>query len=718
MARPRPLGNISLATRLSLVALVVTLVSLTVTATVGLMRGSDLAGEVADDQLVSVSASRATAVEVALTAIRREVEALATSPATGESISALGDAVEELRAEPTDRARVDALTEFYLAEVIPDLELVRNTRIGPSFLVPTAPQAIYLQGAYTVPGDDAGDAEDAEGGTGTTIDPELVLDPGDGSTYSSLHPAVHQTYGRIGTISGFDDLFLVDARDNTIVYSFRKRIDFATSLDVGPHSGSALARLLGTIADDPTGGARLSDFAPYVPAGEAPTTFVASAVLDDGRLIGYIAGALSVEQFDAVLSGNDDWDGAGETGDVFLAGPDGIMRTTSRRYATEPAEFLAVATEPGPGELSDDQRRRISRTGTTALVQPIDRRIVDAAADGPGLVDSVDYQGVEVRTAYRPLAIDDVDWTIVSEIARDELDDPIERYARDMLLAMALFVVGVTFVAVRWSDRIVAPLRAIARRLRSVRTSGGPTPAGTVDVPEDGPREYRELADNVDDMLRRLADRQAAVDARNAERVGLLRQFLPANVARRSEESDGEVLDHVGNASVVVLTLDGVADLVGGEPDQQVRDLLAEIVDEVDALATDFGLERIKLTGATYYAVCGATRPLLDHAPRAVGFGLAARDIVDELGDGRLAVRGGVASGPVSVGLAARAALLYDVWGDTVARAEQLAASAPDGTILVSDTVRAQLPDEFVTAGEPTEGSAAVTARLTDEAAR
>ena len=42
--------------------------------------------------------------------------------------------------------------------------------------------------------------------------------------------------------------------------------------------------------------------------------------------------------------------------------------------------------------------------------------IVDAAADGPGLVDTVDYWGVEVRTAYRKLAIDDVDYSAAAKL--------------------------------------------------------------------------------------------------------------------------------------------------------------------------------------------------------------------------------------------------------------------------------------------------------------
>lgn len=711
MARPRPLTNMSLATRLSLVALVVTLVSLAITATVGLARGSSLADGVADDRLVTVADSRATALEANTRAIQFEIAALATSPATRDAITELTSAVRELSPGPVPSSMVDDLTEFYLSDVLPELEQVRDSRVGASYLVPDGNSAIYLQNLYTIPSDD---------GDGARIDPELVLDPGDGSAYSSVHPSVHQTFGQIGATSGFDDLYLIDAETRVVVYSMRKRIEFATSLDVGPHSGSALARLIDAVDADPGGAARLSDFASYVPAVERPTVFLASAVPDDdGTTVGFLAAALSVESFDRIMSGDGSWSGFGDTGEAFLVGADGIMRTTARSFSEGAAEFLAAVSEPGPAELSASDRRRIAETGTTALVVPVDRRLPELAADGPGLVDAVSHLGEDVRTAYRPVGLEGVEWTMVSEVTKRELNAPIEDYARDMLLAVALFVVAVTFVAVRWSDRVVAPIRAIAQRLRNVRLDLGTAPAADAGpaearVPSRGPLEYEELSQNVDQMLTRLAERQAAIEERQAERISLLRQFLPAAIARRSEESNGEVLDFVRNASVIVLTLDGVGDLVGTRPDQEVRDLLAEIVDEVDAVAADFGLERVKVTGASYYAVCGVSRPVLDHASRTVSFGLAARDAVAELTGSGLTIRGGVATGAVSVGLAARGALVYDVWGETVTRAEGMAAAAPAASILVTDEVRNQLPSSFVMTGEPADGAVVISSRLPD----
>ena len=345
MRRRRLFGNTSLATKLALVALLVTLVSLAVTATVGLVRGSELADEIADDRFVSVAASRADAVEAEARAYERAIMALAASPATAAAITDLGDAYVELNEEPGGTEALNDLTEFYLGDVVPELEAVNGSRVAAAFLVPDGNAAVHLQDAYSIPRAPSTSPTDDDDASEVTIDPDLVTDPGDGSRYSGLHPSIHQVFGQISIQSGFDDLFLIDARSDVIVYSVRKRIDFATSLDLGPHSGSTLARLLDTFDDDDRPVGRFSDLSAYVPAFERPVAFVASPVFDGDTLVGYIAAALSVEAFDAIMSGRGDWDGFGDSGEAYLVGLWCVLEEVTGELADgleEPVARLAV----------------------------------------------------------------------------------------------------------------------------------------------------------------------------------------------------------------------------------------------------------------------------------------------------------------------------------------------------------------------------------------
>jgi class 3 adenylate cyclase len=704
-------ASVSLATRLALVALLVTLISLVVTATVGLVRGNDLADELADDQVVTIAASKADSVELYFRGIGREISSLAASPGTRDAIEQMTEAYRELSTEPVPRALEAELTQYYLSDIVPALESVRGRAVGTGFLQPIGSAAIHLQANYSIPQVD----ED-----GTVVDPVFVVDAGDGSAYSGVHSTIHETYGQIALRSGFDDLFLVTAEESTVVYSARKRIDFATSLALGPLSGTPVARLMDVAAADADGtGYAIADFSAYPPTIDQPRSFVASAVRGDDGLVGYVVAVLSVDPLDSVLSGDRSWPGLGEAGDVYLAGVDGTMRSTARSYQESPNAFLADSTEPGPGQLTDDQRRTIEATGTTALVQGVNRGVLTLAESGTGTVETLDFRGSDVLTGYRPVDVGGLGWVVLADVPTDEVDGPIERYARHMLFAVALFIVVVTFVAVRWSNRLMAPIRAIATRLRQARAA--PSDATPVDVgqpvPSNSPAEYDELARNIDEMLRRLRDHQQSVNARAEERAKLLRQFLPAAIARRSEQGDTDVVDQVGNASVVVIVFDGIGDLTERQDPHTVRRQLADIVDEADALATELGLERIKIAAGMYVAVCGASRPYLDHAPRSVAFALGVSDLAGELSGGRISARAGVDDGAIAVGLAGRSGLVYDAWGSAVAEAERLATGSPAGSVAVSAVVRRQLPDDFVIAGdEADDGQAAVvTGRVGEE---
>lgn len=702
--RRRLLSDVSVATRLSLVALAVTLVSLMASAAVGVWRGATLTEELLRDRLVSASDSRASAVELYLGSVQREVVAIAASPGTAAAIDRLARDVGELgRGSPTDE-QVSALGEYYLSVVTPRFDETRTTVVGASTLFPRSDAAIQLQSLYTVP------RPVSEGGP--TVAPELVFDPQDGSAYSAAHADIHRVYAEVTARSQFDDILLVDA-DGTIVYTTRKRLDFATNLDVGPWSGSVLAVLVDTIADSPDDGPRVTDLSAYGPVFDRPTAFVGAPVRDGRDVVGYVAVAISVNAFDQIMSGNGQWSGFGESGEAFLAGPDARMRSTTRGLAESPAEYLERAEEEAVPPLTEEQRRRMEGTGTTALVQQVGADLARPDGEDTDAVEATNHFGEQVVAASRSVDVGDLGWVVISQVAADEINEPITRYVRNVLFAMALFVVVVTFVVVRWSGRVTEPIRAIAARLRSVRLETGATAGHEATVGADDPDEYVALGESIDEMLDRLDDRRAAVAARSGERAEILRRFLPAAVAVRSEQTGGEVLDHVANASVVLLVVQGLGELVHRSGGDDARQLLDAAVDEIDALAVDLGLERVKVTGDRYYAVCGATRPYLDHAPRAVDFALAASELVldlaRELGHD-VVTRCGVDAGHVSVGLAERSGLVYDSWGPAVSGATRLAGTAPADRVAVSASVRRQLPDEFVVAGDET-GDAVVLER-------
>ena len=681
----RIVRNTSVATRLSLVVLLVALVSLVITSIVGLRRGGDLADDVLRDRVTSLGAARADEVERYVGSLELAVVAQAISPSTAQAISDFADAYRELQAETPSLVDGEAVDEYYVDTVAPALSAVRGRPISAASLVPRQSAAVHLQANYVVPLGDGGG---------------LLTDAGDGSRWSELHSSLHESFDEFAIQTGVDDFYLIEPDDNIIVYSTAKNIDFATSLLTGPQSGTALAVLVNSFGDQPEPGiAAIEDFTSYTPAGGEPSAFVASPVITDGTLAGFVALRVGPDRLNSITTNDGSWSEQGDTGETYVVARDDLMRSDARSFVEDQSSYLDDVS--AAGAATEDQIRSMQTFGTTVIFQPVDDKDVDAALDGePGLVETTNYLGSDVLQARRALGIDGLEWAMITEIELQEIEEPIVDFTRNLLIAIAVFLVAITFLAVRWSDRILHPLRIISTNLRAVRAGGGiEQGASSAALPDGSPKEFVELAGDIDTMLETLAARNADAAGRASERRHLLRRILPPQAAQRAEAGERNVVDQVAHATAAVVIIQGLGPLLRAGSREEARVLLDRFVEETDALAKQRGLERIRLTGDAYFATCGTVRPHVDHAARAVAFVLDVRDLVRDLGDDDrvVSMSAGVDSGPVTVGLTGGSGLVYDAWGSTVQRAADLARGAVSGAVLVSASVRSQLPSTFVT---------------------
>jgi class 3 adenylate cyclase len=704
----RIVRNTSVATRLSFVVLLVALISLVITSIVGLQRGGEIADGVLRARITSLGAARADEVERYIDSLERAAISQAISPSTAQAIDEFADAYAELDAETPSRRDEEAVDAYYVDVVAPELSAVRGRPVSAASLVPRASAAVQLQANYVVPDED-------DGG--------LLTDAGDGSRWSELHASLHESFDEFVIQTGVDDLYLIEPDSNTIVYSTDKGIDFGTSLRVGPQSGSALAVLVNSFGDEPEPGiAVVQDFTSYAAAGGEPSLFVASPVVANGSLSGFVALRIGPDRMNSITTNDGSWAQEGTTGETYVVARDGLMRSDARGFVED--ESLYVADVTAAGTATEDQTRSMEAFGTTVLFQPIDDQDVDAALDNePDLVETTNYLGSDVLQARRALDIEGLDWAMFTETNRLEVEEPIVDFARNLLIAIGLFLVAITFLAVRWSDGMLRPLRIISTKLRGIR-AGGSVDQGVTStaLPAGSPTEFVELAGDIDTMLETLAARNADAAERAAERRRLLRQILPPQAAQRAEAGDRNVVDQVAHATVAVVVIRGLGALMRAGSKDNARELLDRFVEEADALAKQRGIERIRLTGDAYFATCGTVRPHIDHGARAVLFVLDVRDLIRDLGDdGRvLSMSAGVDSGPVTIGLTGGSGLVYDAWGATVQRAADLARRAGPDDVLVSAAARTLLPSNLMTEEHvdlnDLPGTVIVSGRTSDEA--
>jgi class 3 adenylate cyclase len=186
------------------------------------------------------------------------------------------------------------------------------------------------------------------------------------------------------------------------------------------------------------------------------------------------------------------------------------------------------------------------------------------------------------------------------------------------------------------------------------------------------------------------------VEQEKSER--LLLNVLPASIAARLKDTDDVIADAF--ADVTVLFAD-IVDFTRHSqqiaPEQVVR-VLNGLFSVFDQLAKQRGLEKIKTIGDAYMVVGGLPDPRPDHAVAVADMALAMREEVAGRFDpsgGPLAVRIGIATGPVVAGVIGTSKFSYDLWGDTVNTASRMESHGLAGCIQVTARTYERLKHEY-----------------------
>jgi class 3 adenylate cyclase len=208
----------------------------------------------------------------------------------------------------------------------------------------------------------------------------------------------------------------------------------------------------------------------------------------------------------------------------------------------------------------------------------------------------------------------------------------------------------------------------------------------------------------LDRSARLLFLRERELDSERGRSERLLLNVLPEAIVERlkqREEEAGEmrIADGIEQATVLFIDAVGFTVEAARTPPDVLVGALDELFSRFDAIADQFGLEKIKTIGDAYLAVAGAPRPRPDHVAVAARMALAVQAALREANwpsGNPIEVRMGIASGPLVAGVIGRRKFHYDLWGDTVNLASRLEYHGEPGQILVSEAVADALADAFV----------------------
>ena len=211
----------------------------------------------------------------------------------------------------------------------------------------------------------------------------------DNSYYARDHRAFHDWAKRFREHFGYYDVFLISPAGD-VIYTVAKESDFATNLKTGPYRKSPLADVFRRAVANPAEAVTISDFAHYPPSGNAPAGFAGHAIEKDGKVIGVFAVQIPAEPLNALMRFTA---GMGDTGETYLVGPDGLMRSQSR-FSDAPTLLETKVDNPSV---------RDGQSGKSGA------RIV------------ADYRGIPVLSVYAPLDFGGQPFVLLAEIDKAEV---------------------------------------------------------------------------------------------------------------------------------------------------------------------------------------------------------------------------------------------------------------------------------------------------------
>lgn len=666
--------HLSIKSRLILMLLAVSLLSILVIGYLGWSNGRRALHEAIFAHLTSVRASKAHQIEDYFSRTFAQTAMLADNRMVVEAMVQFGDAYRDVQTWPLLPAWEAEVDNFYEETFLP--RLAERVEGPPLFAVyrPQAPAATYLQYHYIAANPYPVDQKE-----------DLVDASEDQSSYGVVHRRLHPLFTKMLERFGYYDLFLVDIDTGAVVYSVRKETEFATSLYDGPYLETNFAQMVDAIQEAPEPGVvHIADFRPYRPSYATPAAFVGAPIYNGAEAVGVLALQVPVNEIDRVMTSDGTWSaiGLGQSGESYLVGGDLRMRSVSRFLIEDESGYLNLLQEIN---LEQETISRIRQFGTTTLLQPVNTQSVQNALRGEtGTQVFTGYRGVAVLSSYAPLSIPGLDWVILAEIEAAEAFAPVRRLERNLLISGVLLVVVVTLAAVLLSRVFVRPVDML---IAGVRRVGAGAHDATIDLRTED--EFGDLAVAFNTMVADLRDQTARIEEKNAENERLLLNILPAPIAQRLKAGE-QVAEQLQQVSVIFIRILGFAGMAQRHGARRSAQELNQLINTLDEVAARFEIERIKTIAETYVAACGLTTTRLDHAKRSVDFAVEAMQIIRQfdLEQGEsLAVQIGIATGPVIAGVVGTHKFRYELWGETVNTGHCIHLVAPPNCILVTQEV-------------------------------
>lgn len=271
-------------------------------------------------------------------------------------------------------------------------------------------------------------------------DRDMLVDAGDDNNFTRTHKRYHDFFRTLMENVGLYDVILIDTQGN-VIYTVEKEGDFATNILDDATENPNLRAIFETMMapENEEAGTQFFDFQMYE-ISSAPAAFFSSLIKSrTGRVAAVMIYQIGSEQINHVLQARD---GLGETGQTYLVGEDGTLRSDQ--------------ISPFDGRVLDTQ-----------IYTPA----VQAALSGEtgSLVRETD-QGL-LHENYMPLSFHGHTWGLIAAQSQSEFLLPWlnmrSNLARNGLIALVVF----TGIAIFLGLSVGRPLERLDQAMRRIAAS-------------------------------------------------------------------------------------------------------------------------------------------------------------------------------------------------------------------------------------------------------
>lgn len=218
----------------------------------------------------------------------------------------------------------------------------------------------------------------------------------------------------------------------------------------------------------------------------------------------------------------------------------------------------------------------------------------------------------------------------------------------------------------------------------------------------------KELESMIDSYAM-MVERNTHEIRREKEHVEKLLLNMMPRTAYEEYKSFGVVAPRLfSDVTVLTLSFSNFEDIVAGEDPSVIVSELNDVYTAFDRIGEQFGCERVRTAGDSYFAVSGVPDPVQDHAGAVASAALRFvryLELRNKTHPIKWVARIGIATGTVIGSVVGVQKYIYDVFGPAVTAAGDVQAAALDMQVAVHPSTEAQLDGRFrVEHGEAPQG--------------